>query len=646
MSLFISVLFLVCCTGGICHAQSLLIDEIEFTGYNIFDEDDLLKVISSSVGSKFNPKKAGTDTLRIKKFYFDRGFMDAEARYSADTVDDAVNIKFTIHENIRYKTAGINFSGLDKCELKIINAAREYKRSLINKYYDRDSAASLSERILEILKNEGYYYAELHKDSGIVISIDRLNRKTAVTVKFVNADKIYLFDDPVISIPKNDSDINQSLFLESVEFKKGEKYCRDKVLKTKRNIENFPVIQSVSLEIVNVRDSYVTIRFKVSLNKRSNYSVFIKGLRTNQNDNYIGGGAEYYNRYLFLGRGTTFSAETDILHNLRGLYIINFSAAVTTPNFYSTANTVSDRVSAGYYVQHDYSFRSLNNYLSLSRNLDKKFLFNSVIIGLSDNWIWINRITGSNSRVSTVDNIQNEHILYSSVIELILTHDGTDNEKYPASGFYFLFSPSYCGALPDLLNKIGNFSFSYSRYYKVYLAMKNYFNLHPPGNQHILAACLKIGNITEIGGGENIVSPLSIYKFISGGSSSVRGWYWAQNGNLRNKAGGGEFLFEGSVEYRLRVSPNAKSFWKDIVLAGFLDYGNVWETYDKFRIDGIALNLGFGVRWYLPQSPIRIDFGFRVYDPNSPEGTQWIFSPKTKFGITKFALHFAINEPF
>ena len=52
----------------------------------------------------------------------------------------------------------------------------------------------------------------------------------------------------------------------------------------------------------------------------------------------------------------------------------------------------------------------------------------------------------------------------------------------------------------------------------------------------------------------------------------------------------------------------------------FIDYGNVWNNYDRFRYDEIAVSAGFGFRYYSDFAPIRVDFGFKAYNPNDTRG--------------------------
>ena len=90
--------------------------------------------------------------------------------------------------------------------------------------------------------------------------------------------------------------------------------------------------------------------------------------------------------------------------------------------------------------------------------------------------------------------------------------------------------------------------------------------------------------------------------------------------------------------------PGKDNFLKNISGAFFLDYGNVWESDKDFRFNQIALAIGFGVRYNLFIGPIRVDFGFKLYDPLDKD--KWLFNNFSRIFKDKFAIQFGIGEAF
>ncbi|MEW6701147.1 MAG: BamA/TamA family outer membrane protein, partial [Bacteroidota bacterium] len=102
----------------------------------------------------------------------------------------------------------------------------------------------------------------------------------------------------------------------------------------------------------------------------------------------------------------------------------------------------------------------------------------------------------------------------------------------------------------------------------------------------------------------------------------------------RGAASGGFFLLEGSLETRNRLFERVGS-------ALFIDYGNTWNGYKEFRLDEVAIAAGFGFRYYSDYLPIRIDFGFRIYDPNDRRS---MFKKELWNDVLQF--HIGIGEAF
>jgi outer membrane protein assembly factor BamA len=73
---------------------------------------------------------------------------------------------------------------------------------------------------------------------------------------------------------------------------------------------------------------------------------------------------------------------------------------------------------------------------------------------------------------------------------------------------------------------------------------------------------------------------------------------------------GGAVLLEGNIEARFPI-------WSDRLRgAAFLDFGQVWRAFDEVDLRTLAWTPGFGIRYFSPIGPIRIDVGY------NPAGTE------------------------
>jgi outer membrane protein assembly factor BamA len=145
--------------------------------------------------------------------------------------------------------------------------------------------------------------------------------------------------------------------------------------------------------------------------------------------------------------------------------------------------------------------------------------------------------------------------------------------------------------------------------------------------------------------------------YYSGGANSLRGWQVRALGpgsvsadsiaNIPNQVA--DMQLEMNMEYRFPIIWKLEGAW-------FADAGNIWSISHKDTREGaifsfkrfykeIAINTGLGARLNFGYFIIRLDMGYKVYDPGLPEG-QRIISPGQWFRSKNFGLHFGINYPF
>ena len=209
----------------------------------------------------------------------------------------------------------------------------------------------------------------------------------------------------------------------------------------------------------------------------------------------------------------------------------------------------------------------------------------------------------------------------SAILGVSLISNNTDDLLFPTEGYTISILAEDGNFFPYLFSKIGGYDFNNVAYYKMVLSATAFT---PDIVFSSLGTKFKIGHIQSYRG--DLIDIPYNQRLTAGGSNSLRGWesnelpmtdfVLPQNPTqneienvARNITPGGFFLFEGSIEGRELLS-------EKIGLALFADYGNVWNKYDDFRYDEIAIAAGFGFRYYSDFAPIRLDLGFKVYDPD------------------------------
>ncbi|WP_196890208.1 BamA/TamA family outer membrane protein [Aureivirga sp. CE67] len=135
-----------------------------------------------------------------------------------------------------------------------------------------------------------------------------------------------------------------------------------------------------------------------------------------------------------------------------------------------------------------------------------------------------------------------------------------------------------------------------------------------------------------------------------GGPNDLRAWkvYSLGPGSTRNglEYNVGNFKILSSLEYRFNVLGSFNG-------AFFIDAGNIWDitnnsiTPDDEKFNGfdslrdIAIGSGFGMRYDVNFLVIRLDFGFKTYEPYL-ETNRWF----TNYNFKKSVINIGINYPF
>lgn len=149
-------------------------------------------------------------------------------------------------------------------------------------------------------------------------------------------------------------------------------------------------------------------------------------------------------------------------------------------------------------------------------------------------------------------------------------------------------------------------------------------------------------------------------RFFSGGANSVRGWgvrelgpgsFHPVNADFDNFFyHSGDIRFDANIEYR------SKLFWV-LELGAFVDAGNVW-TVKKYKdqykgnfnlnrfYKEIAMAWGLGLRFDFKFVLIRLDMGWKIYNPEEgPNVKKWPVTKPFDIGHNA-AFHIAVGYPF
>jgi outer membrane protein assembly factor BamA len=175
-------------------------------------------------------------------------------------------------------------------------------------------------------------------------------------------------------------------------------------------------------------------------------------------------------------------------------------------------------------------------------------------------------------------------------LSLIVRYDTSESQIHPTQGVRLLLQDDVAGGI------VGSRDSSYNR---ITLDLRKYTRVFGEKDvfaaramlQYISGAAIPVFDMSSLGGGGEL--------------SAIRGY------SLNRFLDKGKFL--ANFEYRFPL------FWR---LGGnvFVDTGTVWPSLDRFSVKNLAIDYGVGLRFYLPDFCVRVDFGF------SKEGTRLYFN--------------------
>jgi outer membrane protein assembly factor BamA len=557
-----------------------------------------------------------------------------------------VDIKFIVFENARYRFNKITYKNLDNIEQSL--KSKIFTDRFIKKgdFYSRLGIISESGRILTFLQDNGYPYAIQDTANGVVVEKYSDSNLVNLELAFMDADKQYTIGKTTIIINNNSYNFEPSLIQRELIYKEGDLYRKNVILQSERNFSKIALISGGRIQIDTTIENENKINLVANITLGNKYELTPNILGVDIDNQFFGGAGIEYKDKNFLGGGRTLTIQLQGLAHSKTVNRVELNAILFQPYFFRNNITATYSIRTGFYnIDTVQQILSMRNLLRLNYFIADFTFYNNAY---SDITLDLLRIKYKKLYSTETDTIKEGTInnLMNSIIGLTLVHDNTDDAFNPTRGFFHSITVEDAGLLPRVINVVTK-NIDYSQYVKFYIPNRVYFNVTRKRGVGVFASNIEIGDIIEYGRDDNIVSPPIIYRFFAGGSNSLRGWGAKQAGILFRPEDGGLFMFEGSWEYRWRTFANSSSFMKDISTVYFIDYGNVWENHKQFRFDQIALAAGFGIRYNTFVGPLRIDFGFRLYDPKANEGEKWLFQSFDQiFKPQKFAIQFGLGQAF
>jgi outer membrane protein assembly factor BamA len=628
--------------------------------------------ISDRLGRKrefFDLRTFNEDLQRLRQHYVDHGFyevqIDTSLEFSID--QNKVDILFSVKEGYRSLIDTIIFKGIVGVPGFVFEDMQSSPRVSRHEPFDRALIDEEVLRVRKILWDAGYPNAHFLRDSSSAAYYTS-TRNYIVTLAY-DIGKRYIWGDIEI---KNEldsvrGDITPDIILPQLDYKYGDFYSSANRISSEQNLNRIGIFDQAGIEAVipSNTDSSILVASRITVRPRDKHELAPELILSDENSAFnLGAGIGYINRN-FLGRARTFSTRL----RFRTQTIKEF------PNYFGLATDAISNIDLTFEVLQPYVFTNkIKGSWSFSLIRDKQIPYRQDIIrnkfGFMDKFAeytnglleWsLERVTldrnpnfpDSSSDPATQEQLnklaeQSGNVQFNSIISFTIQRDKTNDLFRPSEGFIHTATFQESGLLSDLLRRAQP-NLPYTQFYSVSLLGRWYFDL-TDHKFSIFAMKLKAGFEDKYG--ESRSNDLSAipptYRFYAGGGGSVRGWKSRDLSATGDPLFGGKVAFEGSFEIRTNILQSLRDdFFNKNWIVTFVDFGNVWGRFQDLGIKYIALAAGVGFRYDTFFGPIRVDYGFRLYNPAEPNGQQWIVDRKF-FGQTlkEGIIHFGIGHAF
>ncbi len=648
------------------------LSSIDFIGNNEFSDSELRNVIQSKespfwlwkffdsftpFGSPpvyFDSLTITVDIVSLKSFYAVNGFFEASFSYfyDVDTSSKSVVLTYNLSEGSEFTYGNINVHGLNN--LEYLHSQITPLTDLSNtERFNQDKLQRHMSKVLSILKNNGYMLATF--DSTLII-MDTLMNKTDLEIYFTPGDK-YFFDDIRVEKTGDGKDlVSEDLIKYVASIEDGQMYNEEEIAKSRLRLARTGLFNSINLKGV-VKD---TVGNKVPLNIIGNIGsmndlspeVFIDNEFNTSN---IGVGLSYI-RKNFFGDARKLTLSTKFKVN--DIQNFNFFSQSAGDSVLQTQVDISLLVEQPFFLSRSISasleayFKTYNISLTPYENVGGKLRLAidmpiHTFINLFNPYLTLD-ILGYDVRTNNV-NLNYSPRSTTAILGTDLGSTTTNDFFFPSEGLSFgqllevaLTRTRISSINPSVLDSLNLEEEAFGMYYKFQTTLSKYFSVSRD-NFTVVGVKFKIGYMQTFIGGAELIPPNQ--TFFVGGANSIRGWRARQlvpeeqinfigvPNPVENNIRGGTFIIEGSFEYR-------RKFEEEFGYALFTDYGNTWNGYTDFQFKQVAVATGFGFRYYSPFAPFRIDFGWKLWDPQNE-----IWLTQRAFWQA-FEFHFGIGEAF
>ncbi|MFP3980923.1 MAG: outer membrane protein assembly factor BamA [Desulfobacterales bacterium] len=565
--------------------KKVRIREIRLKGNQAYPDKELKKIMKTSEKGFFSwltssgeldAQRLEQDVMRLEAHYQDNGYADArvaepEVKYEGDWI--YVTIK--IHEGPRYKIGEVSFEG------ELIRSADELQQKVSidqQEYYSR-----------EVLRNDVITLSDLYADQGYARAdvrpgINKREEADVIDVDFQLKENQPIYFEKIVI--EGNTKTRDKVIRRELKVHEQEKYSASRLKRSVRNLHRLDYFEDVNVK-TRQGDSDDRMILNIDVTEKATGSFSFGAGYSAVEKLYVMGSVSERN---FLGRGQKIELRAQTGSESR-----QFRFLFTEPWLFDIP--LSATVEA-YNWQRDYG-----DYERDSKG--GKLRFGYPLFDYTRGYVTyafdVSEVSDINPDYSLL--IEAGRFTESSLTTSIV-YDSRDRAISPTEGSRHELSFQYAGLGGDV--GYAKTTAELGKYFPLFWSTVGF--LHAEG-----------GYVKEAGG-----KYLPDYeKFYLGGINSLRGFDW-RDVSVRdddgNRVGGEKF-----------VQFNAEFIFPLIEKAGlrgllFYDTGNVYKEGTRVDLGELRESAGFGIRWYSPMGPIRLERGY-ILDPREGEDDgRWEFA--------------------
>jgi len=579
--------------------------QITFTGNTHFSSGTLRQLMATKQrpllppwrrGELYNPPTLEADLLRIKKFYFDHGFLECTVRLERvqeDPEQREVRIVIGLDEGAPTLVTAVALAGtmppaLPTAAVLLTALPLRPAQRLTKEDFDRSKTLLLTR-----LHDAGYARAQVVPRT----EVDPEQHTAAVTFTLVPGAQT-VFGHIAI---KGAQQVEEHAIRRQLTIHEGQRVSDKETSASADAIYNLGMFQTVTSQALNpeAADEPLDVEFEVRERKPHSFQVGF-GYGTTEG---------FHTEVQWTHRNLQAGAQQLMLSGEFSSLEQKLEARLSLPYFLAARTAFSDTLFARNQQQLSINpagtlFGVQNgahpafDLLSAGNEARVEHRFTELLTGL----VGLNVSRNDFRRVNLAALTAIEQEIAEDNILLIQFTEMQWNTSHS------LLNPSAGMVLRGRIDHANTALLSDFSFVKLLMEERHYI---PLGWHLLLATRLKVGGIYSYGTSTQV--PFNV-RFFAGGAGSVRGFPLNQLGPL-NRDGdaiGGMGLLEGSTELRFPL-------FGEFGAALFTDFGNVFRSAFTYRLDALRYTVGPGIRYNTPVGPIRLDVGL-IVDRRPGEG--------------------------